>query len=184
MFLAALANLGGHGSLEQQALLTLEEYFCCIYGSKKKSADIAWADMFCGKKICLKTKWLIYQICHHVLVHCFCICSMQIMSQGLASLLYVLLCPYLISLIMGEMKVVESNGYSSHFLMPSLNCWCLIMTLMMIQKILFRTVAVISTVIVKEMKVRTRSKLFFPNMCCNVLVYEKMMSFCKTILIT
>ena len=38
---------------------------------------------------------------------------MQIMSQGFSCLLYVLLCPYLISLIMDGMKMVESNGYDS-----------------------------------------------------------------------
>ena len=38
---------------------------------------------------------------------------MQIMSQAFSRLLYVLLCPYLISLIMGGMKMVESNGYDS-----------------------------------------------------------------------
>ena len=136
------------------------------------------------KKKSLKTKWLIYQICHHVLVHCSCICSMQIMSQGFSRLLYVLVCPYLISLIMDGMKMVESNGYNSHFLMTSLNCWYSIMTLMMIQKILLRTMAVISRVIVKKMKVGTRSKNVSLICVVNVLVYEKMMRFCKTVIIT
>ena len=58
------------------------------------------------------------------------------------------------------------------------------MTLMMIQKILLRTMAVISIVIVKKMKVGTRFKNVFLIYVVNVLVSEKMMSFCKTILIT
>ena len=113
----------------------------------------------------MKTNWLIYQICHRVLVHYFCICSLQIISQGFRSLLYVLLCPYLISLIMDGMKMTESNRYNSHFLMTSLNCWCSIMTLMMIQKILLTTMAVILRVIVKKMKMGTKFKFVFPNMC-------------------
>ena len=35
------------------------------------------------------------------------------MLQGFGSLLYVLLCPYLISLIIDGMKMVKSNGYKS-----------------------------------------------------------------------
>ena len=135
------------------------------------------------KKISVKTKWLIYQIWRRVLVHCACICNVQIMSQGFGSLLYVLHCPYLISRIMDGMKMVESNGCNRHFLMTSLNYSCSIMTLMMIQKILLWTMAVISRVIVKKIKVGTRSKNVFLICVANV-VYEKMMSFCKTILIT
>ena len=135
------------------------------------------------KKISVKTKWLIYQIWRRVLVHCSCICNVQIMSQGFESLLYVLLCLYLISRIMDGMKMVKSNGCNRHFLMTSLNHWCSIMTLMMIQKILLRTMAVISRVIVKKIKVGTRSKNVF-LICVATVVYEKMMSFCKTILIT
>ena len=54
-FLAAFAKLGDNWNLEEQVILTPEEYVCCIFGSKKKSVDIVRADMFM-KKISVKTK--------------------------------------------------------------------------------------------------------------------------------
>ena len=55
MFLAAFAKLGDHWNLEEQVILTLEEYVSCIFDSKKKSVDIVRADI-CMKKKSLKTK--------------------------------------------------------------------------------------------------------------------------------
>ena len=55
LFLAAFAKLGDHWNLEEQVILTLEEYVCCIFGSKKKSVDIVRADMFMKKKKSVKT---------------------------------------------------------------------------------------------------------------------------------
>ena len=49
-FLAAFAKLGDDWNLEEQVLSTLEEYVCCIFGSKKKFVDIVQADMFMKKK--------------------------------------------------------------------------------------------------------------------------------------
>ena len=40
LFLEAFAKLGDHWNLEEQVILTLEEYVSCIFGSKKKSVDI------------------------------------------------------------------------------------------------------------------------------------------------
>ena len=55
LFLAAFAKLGDHWNLEEQVILTLEEYVSCIFDSKKKSVDIVRADM-CMKKKSLKNK--------------------------------------------------------------------------------------------------------------------------------
>ena len=89
-----------------------------------------------------------------------------------------ILCPYLISLIMDGMKMVESNAYKSF---PDDITELLIFDneIVMIQKILLRTMAVILRVIVKKMKVGTRSKNVFLICAVNVLVHEKMISFCK-----
>ena len=84
---------------------------------------------------------------------------------------------YLISTVVDGMKMVESNGYKNHFLMISLNCWCLTMPLRMIQEICFRTMAVISRVILKKMKVGSRSKISFPNMCCKSISLWKVNEF-------
>ena len=51
LFLAAFAKLGDHWNLEEQVILTLEEYVCCIFDSKKKSVDIVLADMCMKKKL-------------------------------------------------------------------------------------------------------------------------------------
>ena len=40
------AKLGDHWNLEEQVILTLEEYVCCMFGSKKKSVGTVRADMF------------------------------------------------------------------------------------------------------------------------------------------
>ena len=78
LFLVTFAKLGDDWNLEEQFFNTRS--LCCLFGSKKKSIDIVWPDMLM-KKINVKTKWLVYQICHYYIhaisniVHCSCICS-------------------------------------------------------------------------------------------------------------
>ena len=62
MFLVTFAKLGDDWNLEEQFFNTRS--LCCLFGSKKKSIDIVWPDMLM-KKINVKTKWLVYQICHY-----------------------------------------------------------------------------------------------------------------------
>ena len=59
LFLAAFAKLGDHWNLEEQVILTLEEYVCCIFDSKKKSVDIVLAEMCMKKKAWKLSDWFI-----------------------------------------------------------------------------------------------------------------------------
>ena len=100
------------------------------------------------------------------------------MLQGFGSLLYVLLCPYLISLIIDGMKMVKSNGYKSF---PDG-----ITELLMFDDINHseNTLEDYGSDIEtnsEEDKSGDQIQNVFLICVVNALVYEKMMSFCKTI---
>ena len=112
LLLVAFAALGNDWKFEEKVISTLEQYVCCIFGSKRKSFDVIWADLFMKKKW-KQSNWLIK---YPSLFTASRACKLCCKNLEAYFMYHFVPCPFLISL------VTELNRYNNHILMTSLNC--------------------------------------------------------------